>query len=142
MLGNPERQQIARLWTRKIAQDAQRLPQSWRHRNLEPVTAEFLCALAEGVRAKRILEIGGSSGLSTIALASAARDTSGRVVSVEIELERQDEARQTLLSLGLAQYVEFVLGDADSILPNVGEMDFVFIDCEKDDYVVFSICSR
>ena len=137
MLGNPEREQIARLWTRKLAQDAQGLAQSLRQRNLEPATAEFLCALAEGIRAKRILEIGGSSGLSTIALASAARETSGHVTSVEIEPERQAEARQTLADLGLAQYVEFILADAASILPTTGEMDLVFIDCEKDDYVRF-----
>lgn len=137
MLGNPEREQIARLWTRKLAQDAQGLAQSLRQRNLEPATAEFLCALAEGIRAKRILEIGGSSGLSTIALASAASETSGHVISVEIEPERQAEARQTLANLGLAQYVEFILADAASILPTTGEMDLVFIDCEKDDYVRF-----
>jgi caffeoyl-CoA O-methyltransferase len=137
MLGNLEREQIARLWTRKVAQDAQGLPQSRRHRNLEPATAEFLCALAEGTRAKRLLEIGGSSGLSTIALASAARETSGRVISVEIEPERQAEARQTLAGLGLTEYVEFVLADAATVLPTVGEMDIVFIDCEKDDYIRF-----
>jgi caffeoyl-CoA O-methyltransferase len=77
------------------------------------------------------------AGLSTIALASAARVTSGRVISVEIEPARHAEARQTLAGLGLAQYVEFILADAASILPTVDEMDLVFIDCEKDDYVRF-----
>jgi len=95
------------------------------------VTAEFLCALTEGICAKRILEIGGSSGLCT--LASAARETSGRVISVEIEPQRQAEARQTLAGLGLAQYVELVAADAVTILPTVGEMVFAFIDREKDD---------
>lgn len=137
MLENPEREEIARLWKRKLEQDAQRLAQAERHRNLEPATAEFLCALVAGLAAKRILEIGGSSGLSTIALASAARQISGRVVSVEIEARRQAEARQTLASLGLSPYVEFVLADAATILPSLGEMDFVFIDCEKEDYIRF-----
>jgi caffeoyl-CoA O-methyltransferase len=125
------------LWTRNLAQDAQGLAQSLRHRNLEPATAEFLCGLAGGIRAKRILEIGGSSGLSTIALASPARETSGRVISAESEPQRQAEARQTLARLGLAPYVEFILADAATILPTVGEMDLVFIDSEKDDYVRF-----
>jgi predicted O-methyltransferase YrrM len=56
-----------------------------RHRNLEPPSAEFICALAGGCGARRLLEIGGSSGLSTIALAAAARQTGGRLVSIEIE---------------------------------------------------------
>ena len=56
-----------------------------RHRNLEPPSAEFICALAGGCGARRLLEIGGSSGLSTIALAAAARRTGGRLVSIEIE---------------------------------------------------------
>ena len=59
------------------------------------------------------------------------------MISVEIEPQRQAEARQTLAGLGLAQYVDFVLADAATILPTVGEMDFAFIDCEKDDYVRF-----
>ena len=77
MLGERERKEIARLWERKVRQDALNLPQAERHRNLEPPSAEFICALAAGVGAKRILEIGGSSGLSTIALAAAARQVSG-----------------------------------------------------------------
>jgi predicted O-methyltransferase YrrM len=53
------------------------------------------------------------------------------------EPQRQAEARQTLAPLGLAPYVEFILADAATILPTVGEMDLVFIDSEKDDYVRF-----
>jgi predicted O-methyltransferase YrrM len=62
MLGTPERDAIARLWARKLEQDAARIPQPERHRNLEPVSAEFLWALAAGIGAKQMVEIGGSSG--------------------------------------------------------------------------------
>ncbi len=137
MLDEPERIEIARLWERKLGQDELNLPQAERHRNLEPASAEFICALAEGAGAKRILEIGGSSGLSTIALAAAAREVSGRVISIEKEPNRQDEARQTLSHLELAPYVEFILADAGSVLESVGEFDFVFMDCEKEDYIRF-----
>ena len=81
MLGERERIEIGRLWERKLRQDSLGLPQAERHRNLEPASAEFICALAAGIGAKRILEIGGSSGLSTIALAAAARGVSGQVIS-------------------------------------------------------------
>ncbi|MBI4616684.1 MAG: DUF1442 domain-containing protein [Planctomycetes bacterium] len=141
-----ERAAMAGLWARKTDQDARRLPRLERHRNLHPASAELLAALAMGLGAKRILEIGGSSGLSTIALAAAARRTEGRVTSIEIEPVRQAEARETLAALGHAGRVEFLLGDAATILLGVAEperacatpdMDLVLLDCEKEDYARF-----
>jgi predicted O-methyltransferase YrrM len=137
VLSDAERRAIDRLWSRKLDQDKQGLPQSARHRNLEPDSAEFIHALAAGCGARSLLEIGGSSGLSTIALAAAARSTSGRLTSIEIEPARQQEARANLQALQTADYVEFVLGDARDHLPKIGPFDFVLIDCEKDDYVPF-----
>jgi len=137
MLQAVDRAEIARLWARKLEQDAKGLPQRLRHRNLEPPSAEFLCALATGIGAKRIVEVGGSSGISTIALAAAARETKGRLVSIEIEPERQGEARDTLARLGLASLVDFVLADAADVLPRQPDLDLALIDCEKEDYIRF-----
>jgi len=137
MLGEAERQAIRRLWTRKLEQEAAGLPRPQRHRNLEPASAEFVNALVSSLGAKRILEIGGSSGISTIALSAAARATGGKLISIEIEPERQAESRGTIASLDLSGYVEFVLGDAATLLPTIGEASFVLIDCEKEDYIRF-----
>lgn len=137
MLTAAEREAIAELWSEKLAQDARGLPSAERHRNLEPASAELICALAGGCGFRRLLEIGGSSGLSTIALAAAARQTDGRVVSIEIEPTRQASARQRLQDLGLARYVDFVLADAAQVLGRYDGLDFVLIDCEKDDYQRF-----
>lgn len=137
MLTVRERNEISRLWARKLDQDARKLPRSARHRNLEPDSAEFVNTLACGCHARTLLEIGGSSGLSTIALASAARATQGRLVSIEIELERQGEAKESIRSLALSSYVEFVLEDAESALGRYTDIDFALIDCEKEDYVRF-----
>jgi predicted O-methyltransferase YrrM len=137
MLSAAEQAEVARLWSRKLEQDANGLPQAIRHRNLEPPSAEFLSALASGIGAKRILEIGGSSGLSTIALAAAARKTGGRLISIEIEPGRQAEARGTLSRLGLDACVDFVLADAAQVLPSEADLDMALIDCEKDDYIRF-----
>ncbi len=137
MLTPAEREAIASLWSEKLSQDARGLPKSERHRNLEPASAEFICALAAGCAARRLLEIGGSSGLSTIALAAAARETGGRLVSIEIERTRQEQARQRLKDLGLADHVDFVLADAGQVLGQHAGLEFVLIDCEKDDYERF-----
>jgi predicted O-methyltransferase YrrM len=137
VLNEREREAIARLWAEKLAQDARGLRQEERHRNLEPDSAEFVCALAAGLRAEALLEIGGSSGLSTIALAAAARQTGGRLVSIEIEPGRQAEARRTIGALGLLGRVEFVLADAATVLGRYHGLQFALIDCEKEDYVRF-----
>jgi predicted O-methyltransferase YrrM len=137
LLNEAERASIDRLWQRKVDQDARGLPKAERHRNLEPASAEFICTLASGLRAQRLVEIGGSSGLSTIALAAAARATGGRLTSIEIEPIRQAEARATLSALGLDAVVTFVTGDAGVVLPTLEDADFALIDCEKDDYPRF-----
>jgi predicted O-methyltransferase YrrM len=137
LLRRPEREAIAILWSEKLSQDARGLPKAERHRNLEPPSAEFICALAGGCGARRLLEIGGSSGLSTIALAAAARQAGGRLISIEIEAGRQELARRRLKELGLGDYVEFVLADAGQVLGQYEGLEFVLIDCEKEDYQRF-----
>jgi len=137
MLGETEAREIARLWARKCDQDARKLPKEQRHRNLHPDSAEFVCALAAGLGAKRLVEIGGSSGISTIALAAAARRSGGVLTSLEIEPLRQAEARRTIDALGLSPFVRFVLGDAARTLPSLEPQEFALIDCEKEDYVRF-----
>jgi predicted O-methyltransferase YrrM len=137
MLTAAERASIAELWSEKLAQDARGLPQAERHRNLEPASAELVCALAAGIGARRLLEVGGSSGLSTIALAAAARETGGRLVSIEVEPKRQSRARSRLAMLGLERWVDFVLADAADVLAHYDALEFVLLDCEKDDYARF-----
>ena len=129
--------EIERIWRRKLAQDEAGLPLEVRHRNLEPASAEFIHALALGASCLRLLEIGGSSGLSTIALASAAKALNGRVTSLEKEPARQHESKATIKRLGLSAHVEYVLGDATDFLAEAREFDFVLIDCEKEDYARF-----
>ena len=97
----------------------------------------FSAALASGVGAKKIVEIGGSSGISTIALAAAAQQTQGKLISLEIEPRRQAESKQTIARLGLSDFVDFRLGDAAQTLPQLNDLDFVLIDCEKHDYIRF-----
>jgi predicted O-methyltransferase YrrM len=137
MLNESHRAEIQRLWARKEQQDSANVPFAERHRNLAPASAEFLSVLASGVGAKNIVEVGGSSGISTIALAAAAQHTQGRLTSLEIEPKRQAESMQTIARLGLSDFVDYRLGDAANILPELSHAAFVLIDCEKHDYIRF-----
>ncbi len=137
MLNESHRAEIQRLWARKVQQDTADIPFAERHRNLAPASAEFLSALVSGVGATKIVEIGGSSGISTIALAVAAQQTRGKLISLEIEPTRQAESKETIAGLGLSDFVDFRLGGAAQTLPQLNDIEFALIDSEKQDYIRF-----
>jgi len=96
----------------------------------------FLHALAVARGAKRILELGTSYGYSTLFFADAARQTGGRVVSMDVAADKQDYARRQLADAGLEGYVDFQAGDALELLDrSEGPFDFVLLDIWKDLYI-------
>jgi predicted O-methyltransferase YrrM len=100
-------------------------------------TGSILNLLAKGLQARRILELGTSYGHSTVWLAEAARETGGRVISLEIADKKVAYARDALRrSGGLDGYVDFHLGSALETLPRLaGPFDFVLIDLWKELYI-------
>jgi predicted O-methyltransferase YrrM len=116
------------------AHDAARADRLARFRNVEPDTAELLAVLVRATRAGRILELGTSTGYSTIWLADAAEAVGGRVTSVEIDPARTETARAHLDRAGLA--AELLVGDAAGVLRSSsdGGWDMVFLDAERPAY--------
>jgi predicted O-methyltransferase YrrM len=85
---------------------------------------------------KRILEVGSSYGYSTHWLAQGARAVGGRVISLELAAAKTEYARERLQRTGLAECVEFRIGDArQSLAALAGPFDLVLIDLWKDLYV-------
>ena len=107
-----------------------------------PTVGRVLRTLAAGAGAKSILEIGTSYGYSTLWLADAARETGGKVVSLDVHKGKQSYAQKSLKKAGLADYAEFRLGDArETIKALKGPIDFVLIDLWKDLYIpCFDLC--
>jgi len=105
-----------------------------RFRNVEPETAELLGVLIRATGARRILELGGSNGYSTIWLADAAEATGGSVTSVEIDAERTALARANLARARVG--AELRTQDAAQALSDSpdGWWDFVFLDAERPAY--------
>lgn len=96
----------------------------------------LLNLLVREAKATRILELGTAYGYSTVWLAEAARATGGRVTSLEIHPGKQAQAREALTQAGLAEQVDFQLGDACSLLDGLdGPFDFVLIDLWKELYI-------
>jgi predicted O-methyltransferase YrrM len=107
-----------------------------------PTVGQFLNALITAAKAKTILEIGTSYGYSTLWLADAARETGGKVISLDLHEGKQAYAKNSLKKAGLADFAEFRLGDArESIAALAGPFDFVLIDLWKDFYIpCFDLC--
>jgi predicted O-methyltransferase YrrM len=101
-----------------------------------PHTAKLLHLIATCAKSQTLIEIGASYGYSTIWLADAARETGGRVHSLELSEKKVDYARSRLKRAGLDQYVEFHVGDALATLAAMpGPFDFILLDLWKDLYV-------
>ncbi|HUA34102.1 MAG TPA: class I SAM-dependent methyltransferase [Candidatus Binataceae bacterium] len=101
-----------------------------------PATGELMNILIKEAKARTILEVGTSHGYSTVWLAEAARATGGKVITLDVHAGKQDYARNALTKAGLANHVEFKLGDArESIAALSGTIDFVLLDLWKDLYI-------
>ncbi|MGZ4165029.1 MAG: O-methyltransferase [Tumebacillaceae bacterium] len=88
--------------------------------------------------AKRILEVGTSSGYSTLFLAEAARANGGKVVTCEMSPFKIKLARETFEKAGLAEHIELVEGNAlEKVEELEGPWDFVFLDGMKDEYMFY-----
>ena len=116
------------------AHDERQADRHARFRNVEPETAELLGVLIRATGARRILELGGSNGYSTVWLADAAEATGGSVTSVEIDAERTALARANLVRANVrAELRTQDAGQALSDSPD-GSWDFVFLDAERPAY--------
>ena len=99
-------------------------------------TGALLNLLAKEAQARRILEVGSSFGYSTVWLAEAARAVHGKVISLELKATKTEYATAQLARAGLADFVEFRVGDALASLAGLaGPFDLVLIDLWKDLYV-------
>lgn len=101
----------------------------------EPHSTEFIAALAAGIEAKLMVEVSSCAGPSTIALAVAARQTGGRLICILSNSQALLDAMVAMKELGLSRNVEFIIGDAEDILPQYADIDFALIDCRKEQYV-------
>jgi predicted O-methyltransferase YrrM len=123
---------LSELFDRGVANDAAQPDRRRRLRNLEPATAELLTLVLRIAGAREIVEIGTSNGYSAIWLADAARDTGGRVTSVDVEhwpgvVENLDRAGVTV-QREIADGGDYLAGRGD------GSIDLLLLDAERVEY--------
>jgi predicted O-methyltransferase YrrM len=107
-----------------------------RLRNVEPATAELLGVLVRAARARRVLEIGTSTGHSTLWLADAAQRVGGRVQTLDIDPRRTEMAIANLERAGLADVVDCRTAGAAQALAEYPDhaWDLIFLDAERAEY--------
>jgi predicted O-methyltransferase YrrM len=103
--------------------------------NVPPSDGQVLYNIIVEHKYRSALEIGTSTGHSGICIAWALSKTGGRLITVEIDSSRREEALANFKEAGLSPYIDSRLGDAHEIVPSLpGPFDFVFCDADKDWY--------
>jgi len=101
-----------------------------------PEAGWFLHSLVLARRPARVLELGTSYGYSTLFLADAVRQVGGTLITMDLADYKQAAARAMLEQAGVADVVDFRLGDAVSLIAaDPGPFDLVLLDIWKELYV-------
>ena len=120
-----------------VAHDAAQTDRSRRRLHLDPDAAALLAVVVEAMGATRVLEIGTSTGHSTLWLARAVAGQGGTVLTVDVSASAQAGAAENLARAGLAGHVELRCADGGDVLrelPDVGQ-DVVFLDADRSRYL-------
>jgi predicted O-methyltransferase YrrM len=111
----------------------------WRDLNVPEGDGQILHDLVVKGRYTRALEIGTSTGRSGVWTAWALAKTGGKLITIEIDKGRHDEAVRNFQAAGLAAFIDARLGDAHDLVPKLeGPFDFVFIDADKEWYTNYA----
>ena len=110
----------------------------WRDMNVPWVDGQILHDLVVKHRFRRALEIGTSTGHSSVWIAWALSKTGGRLTTIEIDPSRHAEAKRNFEEAGVASLVDARLADAHELVKQLpGPFDFVFSDADKGWYLQY-----
>lgn len=101
-----------------------------------PATGHLCYLLARLSGARQVFELGSGFGYSTAWFARAVKENGGGTVHhVVWDRDLSRRARENLAALGLADVVEFQVGEAVAALTAAsGPFDLIFNDIDKQDY--------
>jgi predicted O-methyltransferase YrrM len=108
---------------------------NWYDMNVPTVDGQTLYDIILEKKYTRALEIGTSTGHSGIWIAWALSKTGGKLITIDIDERRYQEALENFEAAGLSDYIDARLGDAHELVPALeGPFDFVFSDADKNWY--------
>lgn len=136
----------AMTFSRACAQDNQALDEKvkkflsahegkWSDLNVPAVDGQALYDIIIKGNYKNALEIGTSTGHSSVWIAWALSKTGGKLITIEINEARHKTALENFREAGLSEYIDARLADAHDLVRKLpGPFDFVFSDADKDWY--------
>lgn len=108
---------------------------SWGGMNVPEADGKALYDIIVKHGYKSALEIGTSNGYSGMWIAWALSKTGGKLITIEIDRQRYEEAMEYFRKAGLSKFIDARLGDAHELVSALpGPFDFVFCDADKDWY--------
>jgi len=106
--------------------------EGWHDMNIPARDGQLLYDLIIKGNYKSALEIGTSTGHSGIWMAWALSKTGGKLITIEIDPGRHQEALRNFREAGLSEYIDARLADAHELVKQLkGPFDFVFSDADK-----------
>lgn len=109
--------------------------QRWHNMNVPEADGKRLYDLIIENNYTKALEIGTSTGHSSIWIAWALSKTGGKLITIEINEQRYNQALENIKKAGLSEYVDARLANAHDLVPKLeGSFDFVFSDADKNWY--------
>jgi predicted O-methyltransferase YrrM len=94
----------------------------------------LLSMFSRMIRPRVVLEIGTYLGYSALCLAEGLAE-GGKVITLDVNEETNRVARSFVERTAFAKRIDFHLGDANAIIPELNEtLDLVFIDAVKPNY--------
>jgi caffeoyl-CoA O-methyltransferase len=109
--------------------------QGERYANVSTADGRLLRQLAESIGAKRIVELGTSTGESGLWFSMALRKTGGKLFTHDIDPGRISVARENFKKGGVEDLIIITEGDAhQTAIKNTDPIDLLFIDAEKEGY--------
>ncbi len=110
----------------------------WRDANIPYSDGQLLFDIIVKNNYKSALEIGTSTGHSGTWIAWALSKTGGKLITIEIDEGRHNQAVANFKEAGLSEYVDARLADAHELVKELkGPFDFVFSDADKEWYTQY-----
>ena len=121
---------------KKVLAAYDQMRQGPRYRNVSVTDGRLLRLLTETAGAKRVVEIGTSTGESALWFAIALRATGGHLYTHEIDPERAKIAEENFKKAGVDDLITVILGDAhETVKQHKEPIDVLFLDADKEGYI-------
>jgi caffeoyl-CoA O-methyltransferase len=105
---------------------------NWHDMNVSETDGKILYDLIIQNNFTKALEIGTSTGHSGIWMAWALSKTGGKLITIDIDEKRYNEAMANFKEAGVSEYIDARLADAHKLVKELpGPFDFVFCDADK-----------